>query len=106
MAMGMAMAGAGGAEGTQKVTHKGYELPPYTVERSEGAREIRVYGPHLLAEVRVAGGRQAAIQAGFRTLAGYIFGGNAGSSRIAMTAPVAQQGAQQGTRIAMTAPVR
>lgn len=90
LAMGMAMAGAGGAEGTQKVTYKGYELPPYTVERSEGAREIRVYGPHLLAEVRVAGGRQAAIQAGFRTLAGYIFGGNATGEKIAMTVPVAQ----------------
>jgi hypothetical protein len=86
LAMGVAMAGAGGAE----TTHKGYEMPPYTVERRDGARELRVYGPHLLAEVKVAGSRQTAIQTGFRVLAGYIFGGNAEGEKIAMTVPVAQ----------------
>ncbi len=86
LALGVAMAGATGAE----TTHKGYEMPPYTVERSEGAREIRVYGPHLLAEVQVSGSRQGAIQSGFRVLAGYIFGGNAEGEKIAMTVPVAQ----------------
>jgi hypothetical protein len=82
----MTMAGTVGAEGT----HKGYEMPPYTVERSDGSREIRAYGPHLLAEVKVSGSRQGAIQAGFRMLAGYIFGGNADGEKIAMTVPVAQ----------------
>jgi hypothetical protein len=86
LALGVAMAGATGAE----TTHKGYEMPPYTVERSDGAREIRVYGPHLLAEVQVSGSRQGAIQSGFRVLAGYIFGGNAEGEKIAMTVPVAQ----------------
>jgi hypothetical protein len=86
LAMGVAMAGSVGAEGT----HKGYEMPPYKVERSDGAREIRAYGPHLLAEVKVSGSRQGAIQAGFRMLAGYIFGGNADGEKIAMTVPVAQ----------------
>lgn len=86
LALGVAMATTAGAEGT----HKGYEMPPYRVERVEGAREIRSYGPHLLAEVRVAGGRQGAIQTGFRMLAGYIFGGNASGEKIAMTVPVAQ----------------
>jgi hypothetical protein len=80
------MAGSVGAEGS----HKGYEMPPYTVERSAGSREIRAYGPHLLAEVQVSGSRQGAIQAGFRVLAGYIFGGNAEGEKIAMTVPVAQ----------------
>lgn len=84
--LGVAMATTAGAE----TTHKGYEMPPYKVERVEGAREIRAYGPHLLAEVRVAGGRQGAIQTGFRMLAGYIFGGNAAGEKIAMTVPVAQ----------------
>ena len=86
LALGVAMATAAAAEGT----HKGYEMPPYAVEWSEGAREIRAYGPHLLAEVTVSGGRQGAIQSGFSTLAGYIFGGNATGEKIAMTVPVAQ----------------
>jgi hypothetical protein len=84
--LGMVMAGKATAEDT----HKGYEMPPYSVEWSEGAREIRTYGPHLLAEVKVVGGRQGAIQAGFRMLAGYIFGGNATGEKIAMTVPVGQ----------------
>ena len=86
LALGVMMAGVAGAEGT----HKGYEMPPYSVEWADGAREIRAYGPHLLAEVRVAGGRQGAIQTGFSVLAGYIFGGNATGEKIAMTVPVAQ----------------
>jgi SOUL heme-binding protein len=90
LALGMAMAGEAGAEATQGASHKGYEMPPYNVDWADGAREIRVYGPHLLAEVRVSGSRTAAIQTGFRTLAGYIFGGNATGENIAMTVPVAQ----------------
>lgn len=86
LALGVAMSGEAGAE----TTHKGYEMPPYRVDWAEGAREIRDYGPHLLAEVRVSGGRQGAIQTGFRLLAGYIFGGNATGEKIAMTVPVAQ----------------
>jgi hypothetical protein len=86
VAWGIAMAGVAGAE----TTHKGYEMPPYSVEWSDDTREIRAYGPHLLAEVKVTGGRTGAIQAGFRMLAGYIFGGNATGEKIAMTVPVAQ----------------
>jgi SOUL heme-binding protein len=86
LAMGMAMAGQVGAE----ATHKGYEMPPYTVEAVDGPREVRSYSPHVLAEVRVGGGRSGAIQAGFRMLAGYIFGGNATGEKVAMTVPVAQ----------------
>ena len=84
--MGVAMASPAMAE----TTHKGYEMPPYTVEWAEGAREIRSYGPHLLAEVKVTGSRQGAIQTGFSLLAGYIFGGNESGEKIAMTVPVAQ----------------
>lgn len=86
MGMGAAMAGPAAAEGT----HKGYEMPPYRVESTDGAREVRLYGPHLLAEVQVSGGRQGAIQTGFSVLAGYIFGANATGESISMTVPVAQ----------------
>ena len=83
----MALAGAAGAE---SMTRKGYELPPYTVEMAEGAREIRACGPRLVAEVTVRGDRKDAVNTGFRLLAGYIFGGNAQRAKIAMTVPVDQ----------------
>jgi hypothetical protein len=77
------------------MTRKGYEMPPYTVEKADGPREIRAYGPRLVAEVTVRGDRSTAINAGFRVLAGYIFGGNATGEKIAMTVPV-DQAAQEG----------
>lgn len=86
LALGVGMAGTGGAE----PAHRGYEMPPYAVEAVDGSREIRIYGPHLLAEVTVAGDRREAIQTGFSVLAGYIFGGNAKGEKVAMTVPVAQ----------------
>ena len=102
LALGVAMAGKAEAEGT----HKGYEMPPYTVEWAEGAREIRAYGPHLLAEVKVAGGRQGAIQTGFSVLAGYIFGGNATGEKIAMTVPVAQTPVGEAWTVSFMMPAR
>ena len=80
----------------------GTEEPHYTVAETLGALEIRSYGPRIAAETDVGANEIAARSAGFRRLAGYIFGGNAGNSSIAMTAPVAQQPSET---IAMTAPV-
>lgn len=102
LALGVVMAGGAGAE----ATHKGYEMPRYRVDWAEGAREIRGYGPHLLAEVRVSGGRSGAIQAGFRVLAGYIFGGNATGEKIAMTVPVAQTPAGEDWVVSFMMPAR
>lgn len=79
-----------GAAGAEDRMHKGYEMPPYSVERTEGAMELRSYGAYLVAEVTVSGSRENSIGAGFRVLAGYIFGGNATGQKIAMTVPVAQ----------------
>ncbi len=80
----------GAAMAEVQTTHKGYEMPPYVVERAEGGVELRRYGPHIVAEVQVTGDRSTAIGRGFRALAGYIFGGNAEGEKIAMTVPVAQ----------------
>jgi len=80
------------------------EIPAYRVAQHEGDIEIRDYPALVAAEVTVGGDRNTAVREGFRLLAGYIFGGNQGARRIAMTAPVMQQ-AQGGTKIAMTAPV-
>lgn len=78
------------------------EQPNYSVEARSGDVELRLYSPTIVAEVTVAGNRDAAVNEGFRILAGYIFGGNEPAAKIAMTAPVTQQ---PGERIAMTAPV-
>jgi len=62
--------------------------PKYKTTLSEGAIEVRDYAEVAVAEVTVAGDRKAAGNAGFKLLAGYIFGGNAGRRRMAMTSPV------------------
>jgi len=79
----------------------GTEEPHYLCEKLDSGVEIRRYGPRIAAETTVDGDEEAARSAGFRRLAGYIFGGNHQKTSIAMTAPVAQQ----RTQIAMTAPV-
>ena len=80
----------------------GTEEPRYTSEKVTHGLEIRNYGPRIAAETAVFGDEDKALSDGFRRLAGYIFGGNHGNAKIAMTAPVARQ---SGQKIAMTAPV-
>ncbi|MEI8402128.1 MAG: heme-binding protein [Alcaligenaceae bacterium] len=80
------------------------EEPSYTSTFQEAPFEIREYPALIAAEVTVAGGRSDAVSAGFRLLAGYIFGGNTRKQSIAMTAPVIQNEAPN-EKIAMTAPV-
>ncbi len=79
--------------------------PSYEIERSLGeGMEVRRYAPRVLAVTRVGGGsRDAAVNEGFRRLAGYIFGGNRARRSVAMTAPVLQAAASE--EVAMTAPV-
>jgi len=62
----------------------------YRVVESSGNIELRDYPSMIIAETQVTGDRKQAIQSGFRTIAGYIFGGNQSSEKIAMTAPVLQ----------------
>ncbi len=79
------------------------EEPEYSVVRQYDGFEVRDYPPYLVAEVVVPGPADEAGNQGFRILAGYIFGGNKGERKIAMTAPVAQAAAP--VKIEMTAPV-
>lgn len=80
------------------------EEPPYTSILTEGSFEIREYPSLIAAEVTVTGPRSEAINAGFRLLAAYIFGGNTTRQSIAMTSPVTQT-PKENEKIAMTAPV-
>ncbi len=94
LALGFTLAGCGGVA---------VEEPKYTSVLQDGAFSVREYPALTVAEVTVPGGQWRAANAGFRLLAGYIFGGNARRQGIAMTAPVTQ--AQAGETIPMTAPV-
>jgi len=78
------------------------EQPKYTLIERSGSIEVRDYAPMIVAETEVTGKRREAISKGFRVIADYIFGNNAASRKVAMTAPVIQQ---SGERIAMTAPL-
>ena len=87
------------------------EEPKNTVIETDDAFELRSYQPLIVAEVRVSGDMDSASNAGFKLIAGYIFGGNVskdvlkagGNDKISMTAPVSIQA--QSEKIAMTAPV-
>jgi len=72
------------------------ETPDYKVVQKQGAFELRDYPAQTVAEVVVEGDQQDAVRDGFRRLAGYIFGANAGAQKIAMTAPVAQSPVMAG----------
>jgi hypothetical protein len=94
------------ASGSIVGVRHGTEEPMYTVEQVSSGVEIRHYGPRIAAETTVAADEEAARSEGFSRLARYIFGGNHDDTKIAMTAPVAQQdGAVRGEKISMTAPV-
>jgi SOUL heme-binding protein len=83
-----------------------YEEPKHRIIETIGAIEIREYAPTIVAEVEVEGDRSEAANKGFRALAGYIFGGNKSTQKIAMTAPVTQEPQVAASeKIAMTAPV-
>ena len=64
------------------------EEPPHRVAARDGDFEIRDYPALSVAEVTMPGDRNSAAYAGFRKLAGFIFGANARKQRIEMTAPV------------------
>lgn len=83
------------------------EEPKYTVLEVFEAFELRAYEPMIVAQTRVAGNLDEASTAGFKIIAGYIFGNNhlgvTTNNKISMTAPVSLQ--LQSEKINMTAPV-
>jgi DNA gyrase inhibitor GyrI len=64
------------------------EQQPYEIHKKQGDFEIRYYPPAILASLARQGHYATSSGSSFRTLAGYIFGGNDASEQIAMTSPV------------------
>jgi len=82
------------------------EEPKHRVLQKNDGWELRLYEPTVVAETAVEGEFGPGGNEGFRRIAGYIFGGNDGGRKVAMTAPVAQERRpREGAKIAMTAPV-
>jgi hypothetical protein len=81
------------------------EEPDYEVVGDYADFELRRYAPYIVAEVDVQGDYGDAASSAFRILAGYIFGDNATTDKMAMTAPVESRPAAKGEKMAMTAPV-
>ena len=84
------------------------EEPAFERVLIDGANELRRYAPMIVAETWVSGDLSDGSNAGFRAIAGYIFGANRArgadaSERIAMTVPVTME--PRSERIAMTASV-
>jgi hypothetical protein len=75
----------------QRGISNGTEQRPYKVDKVYDGFEIRSYNSVVMATVEQPGELMETSNTSFRTLAGYIFGGNAESEKIAMTAPVIMQ---------------
>lgn len=103
MGAGELLLSVAGAVGGLFGIRAGTEVPPYRLDQTVGAVEVRTYAARLAAKTEVEGEKQAALNEGFSRIAAYIFGANVSQSSIAMTAPVVQVPASE--TIAMTAPV-
>ena len=81
------------------------EEPRYEVLASTDDYEVRRYDSYIIAETDVEGTYKTAGNKAFRILAGYIFGDNQASEKMAMTAPVGARPADDSVKMKMTAPV-
>lgn len=81
------------------------ETPAYKVLQRAGNKEIRYYAPYIVAKTTVKGEMKQTQGTAFRRLAGYIFGNNEKSQKMAMTAPVLQEPLRESQPLPMTTPV-
>ncbi|MEV7573882.1 heme-binding protein [Pseudarthrobacter sp. NPDC089323] len=80
------------------------EQQPYELVRRYPHFELRRYPDYAVAEVRVRAAFDRAGNVAFRRLFNYISGNNRAGQKLAMTAPVIQEGGAP-QKLAMTAPV-
>ena len=65
--------------------------PEYDLIKQDGKIEIRQYSEYVIAKTSIKQAGMGQNNNAFRTLAGYIFGGNTNNQSIPMTAPVITQ---------------
>jgi hypothetical protein len=73
-----------------------YESPNYEVIARKRGYEVRRYDSYLVAETVVGGTFDGTGSQAFRRLAGYTFGNNTASKKMAMTVPVTRTGVDGG----------
>ena len=76
----------------------------YKVVEKDNQFEIRDYAPHILAETIVDGSLEDAGNSAFGRLFHYISGNNKTHGKVAMTAPVGQQSAQEKWAVSFMMP--
>jgi hypothetical protein len=80
--------------------------PAYEVERTIGPLELRRYAARVEAETLLGDDDQTtALEHGFKILAAYIFGKNAGQEKLGMTTPVTSQYTEGDHRVAFMMPI-
>ena len=81
------------------------ERQQYQVIKKEKDFEIRFYPPATMATVRTSARSYRELSGnGFRRIAGYIFGGNESSAKIAMTSPVHMDISDKGSSMSFVMP--
>lgn len=94
-----------GVQAYTTMSTKGTPQQPYTVLRTIGDLEVRLYPEALTASVLRPGSTYKEVSnSGFRSLAGYIFGANAEEKKIAMTAPVHMELGADSSRMRFVMP--
>jgi len=78
-----------GFQSFMSISNSNIEKQPYRVVKNEKEFELRFYPPATFATIKsTAKSYRELSSRGFRKIAGYIFGNNASSTKIAMTSPV------------------
>ncbi len=86
-------------------TSANIEKQKYRVVKKEKEFEIRFYPPAILATTRSSAKSYRELgNSGFRKIAGYIFGNNETSAKIAMTAPVHMDINEKGSSMSFVMP--
>ena len=86
-------------------TNTSIEKQKYRLVKKEKEFEIRFYPPAILATTRSAVKTYRELgSSGFRKIAGYIFGNNESSAKIAMTAPVHMDINDKGSSMSFVMP--